>query len=382
MEISSFLPLPFCDKRTFYGFALCLLLTLAGWPGHAQAPVHIGFDDPRWQVDAQVHRVEPFQGQSSVYLDGQMHLNDLDLGNAVIEVDVAPNPNRSFAGIMFRVQEGGQHEEVYIRLHKSGLPDAVQYNPVFNGFGGWQLYPEHQAADEFPTTRWIHLRLEVHGPHAALFIDGKKEPTLVVESLRTGATSGSVGLWGLLGNRFANFCYTLLPDGNPVATAAASEPVPGLITAWQLSPNFPAATVDPLQYPSLPQTTWETVDAEPSGLLNLAKYRGKTSAPGEEEMVWIRLPIRAARARQVLFTFDFSDETVLYLNGKLLFGGDNHFLAKGLLFRGDVALGSNYLALDLKRGQNELLVGVSEQGNGWGWIGQFVETDGLTWDVK
>ena len=34
----------------------------------------------------------------------------------------------------------GENEEIYLRPHKTNLPDAIQYAPVFRGQSAWQLY--------------------------------------------------------------------------------------------------------------------------------------------------------------------------------------------------------------------------------------------------
>ena len=48
---------------------------------------------------------------------------------------------RGFFGIQFRIADDGANAEwVYLRQHKSGLPDAMQYTPVLNTGLNWQIY--------------------------------------------------------------------------------------------------------------------------------------------------------------------------------------------------------------------------------------------------
>ena len=84
--------------------------------------------------------------------------------DAVIDVDVATPATRGFFGIQFRLtNEGANGEWVYLRQHKSGLPDAMQYTPILNTGANWQIYngPGFTGAVDIPKDVWFHVRLEV-----------------------------------------------------------------------------------------------------------------------------------------------------------------------------------------------------------------------------
>ena len=58
---------------------------------------------------------------------------DFEMRDGVIDVDVATPAQRGFFGIQFRIaNDGANGEWVYLRQHKSGHPDAMQYTPVLN----------------------------------------------------------------------------------------------------------------------------------------------------------------------------------------------------------------------------------------------------------
>ena len=42
---------------------------------------------------------------------------------------------------------------------------------------------------------WIHLKLEVAGSKARLFVNGATQPTLIVNDLKLGDTHGAIALW-------------------------------------------------------------------------------------------------------------------------------------------------------------------------------------------
>ena len=82
--------------------------------------------------------------------------------DGVIDVDVATPASRGFFGIQFRIASDGANAEwVYLRQHKSGLPDAMQYTPVLNTGLNWQIYngPGFTGAVDIPKDVWFHLRL-------------------------------------------------------------------------------------------------------------------------------------------------------------------------------------------------------------------------------
>ena len=70
---------------------------------------------------------------------------------------------RSYPGLVFGMQpdvDNGEH--VYVGPHRAELyPDAVQYAPIVNGIGSWQLCngDGFTAATELPADRWVHPRL-------------------------------------------------------------------------------------------------------------------------------------------------------------------------------------------------------------------------------
>ena len=132
----------------------------------------VNFDSEQWNIDDPDAEVMFYMNEKSLYLvEGFALLKDVDFENGVIEVDVAAHGNPGFAGVVFRYQPEGDHEEIYIRPHKSGLPDALQHTPVVHGsalFSG----PGYTAEAYVPTNRWVHLEIVVSGEKADVFLNG------------------------------------------------------------------------------------------------------------------------------------------------------------------------------------------------------------------
>ena len=87
-------------------------------------------------------------------------------------------------GGIWRMHDRRNYEELYLRPHQSGNPDANQYTPVFHGLPGWQLYhgDGHGVAVTYPTDTWIHVKIVFSGTRGEVYIDSE-EPVLAIASL-------------------------------------------------------------------------------------------------------------------------------------------------------------------------------------------------------
>jgi len=85
-------------------------------------------DSPRWTLHGQAGTAE-YLDQKCLALDGgAATVKDFVRRDGTIDVDVATPARRGFFGIEFRISEDEKNAEwVYLRQHKSGLPDAMQH---------------------------------------------------------------------------------------------------------------------------------------------------------------------------------------------------------------------------------------------------------------
>ncbi len=169
--------------------ALCALALLLQSASHSQMPsaLSVPADSPRWALEGQA-KVAEYQGRKCLLLDGgAATLNDFEMRDGLIDVDVATPASRGFFGIQFRISNDGANAEwVYLRQHKSGLPDALQYTPVLNTGLSWQIYngPGFTGAADIPEDLWVHLRLEVVGAQAKLYVKDMDEGRLCEDQHR------------------------------------------------------------------------------------------------------------------------------------------------------------------------------------------------------
>jgi hypothetical protein len=346
-----------------------LLLALA-----ASQPVP--FDASTWTIDDPGSRTMTYLGRPSLFLDnGTALLRDSAFGDGTIEFDIAMHGHASFAGVVFRAASGEDYELVYVRPHRSRQPDALQYTPVFNGSSAWQLYSGdgYTAAAELPLNRWVHVKLVAAGYTARLFVDGAAEPQLTVTSLERPWARGRVGLWsGLGGANFANFTVTPADTTAPAARPAAPAPPRTMLTTWELSPAFETASVSPDTLPAVRGgAPWTRITAEPSGLVNIARYRASvrtaaSAAKGSLDLVFARTTITSQRTQQMRLVFAYSDRIRIFVNGRPVFSGDSPFQSRDPSFLGVASLGPDAVYVDLRPGANDIVLAVAEKFGGWG----------------
>src|SRR5438270_11822348 len=171
---------------------------LAITPSLAQEPaLSVAPDSPRWALEGDA-RVVDYQGKKSLRMDGAAAvLKDFEMRDGVIDVDVNTPAKRGFVGFDFRIdKDQANYEEVYFRQHQSGYPDALQYTPVLGTGRNWQLFngPGFTAALDIPRNEWFHMRLELTGAQAKLFIKDMEKPALVMDDLKSGVQKGKIAL--------------------------------------------------------------------------------------------------------------------------------------------------------------------------------------------
>ena len=344
-------------------------------------------DSPRWDLQGQAKAAE-YQGRKCLFLDGgAATLKDFEMRDGVVDVDVATPARRGFFGIQFRIANGDANAEwVYLRQHKSGQPDAMQYTPVLNTGLNWQIYngPGFTGAVDIPKDVWFHLRLEVVGAQAKFYVKDMDKPVLVMNDLKSGVQRGQVALAVLTGaTYFSNFEIRTTPDA---AWERRLPPMPpGTLTKWRLSPSYDALARN-LEVALTPTESdvirWQDVEAEPPGLIVIYRYReaphprvsfandfSKRLEPQPGiKVVYARTSIDSDRDQVKKLYIGYSDDISVFLNGKILFRGRSAQNFRDPGFLGIVNPENDAVYLPLKKGSNELMLAVSELGGGWGFI--------------
>lgn len=368
--------------------AICVATLFAVASAHVEATsLAIPADSPRWELQGKAQATD-HQGRKSLRLDGgAATLKDFELRDGVIDVDVWTAAPRGFFGVQFRVdKEGDNGEWVYLRQHKSGAGDAMQYTPVLNTGLNWQIYngPGFTGAVVIPKGTWFHLRLEVTGAQAKLYVGDMEKPALAMGDLKSGIQRGQVALAVLTGTTyFANFRVSALPDA---PWRRQPPPMPaGTLTRWSFSPSYDALerkVERPLSRAEIDLIRWQDVEAEPPGFVVINRYRRAPHPrvtfandfskrlerqPGTK-VIYARTRIDSDRDQVKKLYLGYSDEVSVFLDGKIIYRGRSAQNFRDPAFLGIMDPENDALYLPLKKGGSELVLAVSELGGGWGFI--------------
>ena len=339
------------------------------------------FTSGNWNKQNAEVILEPYKGQESLLLkSGFIHLEDVDLLDGTIEADMSFPQQRGFPGFAFRIQDMNNFENFYVRPHQSGNPDATQYTPVFNGHAGWQLYhgEGYSEAFMFKFNEWHHIKIELHGLQAEIFIDDMQQPLIKVTELKHDWKAGTIGLIsGGTPVRFANFQYTPKEGQTPTRIPVPANGKGGVITQWQVSNVTKSdgfANIDRLTREIKGKLSWTTQTAEPSGTINLAKF---IQATDTAKTMVAKVVVQSASDQVKELSFGFSDYVLIYLNDQAMYAGADNFRSRDYRFLGTIGF-FDKLFLPLKKGMNEVWFVVSEDFGGWGVKARFADMEGIS----
>ena len=350
-----------------------------------ETPKTVDFAGSTWRVQAREVRTESYLGRDSLVLkNGEIWNDALTFGDGVIEFDIAYEEAQSFIGLMWRAESDDRFEDIYVRAHLNAKPDALQYTPTENGLAAWQIFSDgnSQTAANQRFGAWNHVKLVAVGDSADIYFNSD-EPVMHVPDLKTDIASGRIGLrsFSLAGKEtyFSNLSVRPLNPGEKLTGSPVemTPPPEGLIEKWTVSSPFAESVVaDALSLDdgAFNGLEWKTLPVETNGVANLARLSGVSE---NADTVFVRLNVKADKAQMKELRFGYSDRVRIYLNGKRVYYGEAGWRVRDYRFLGTVGFFDS-AGLDLKKGDNELLVAVSETFGGWAWAGTLEDRNGVT----
>ncbi len=99
-----------------------------------------------------------------------------------------------------------------------------------------------------------------------------------------------------------------------------------------------------------------------AGTADLSQLHAVTKS---SNTVFVKTVVIAERDTVRKFSFGFSDRARVFLNGKLLYAGEDNFMSRDYRFLGTIGY-FDAVWLDLKKGRNEIQMAISENFGGWG----------------
>ncbi len=291
---------------------------------------------------------------------GALSLKNVDFTTGTIEFDMLASGARDFAGVIFRADDAGNGEFFYIRPHMNARPDAAQYTPLVHGSMAWQIFGEYNFERNFPIGKWMHVRVDVYPSSATVKIDGL-EP-IRIPHLKSANRTGAIGLNAVAGTWFANMNVTPIADHRDPQPAAPDPPLAaGTVAHWQVSPALADADAKGrAEKRDWVGVTWKPVATESNGIANLSL--GGPRGEGKSSYV-ARFTVTSATAANRAMRFGFSDKAQVYLNGRLLYAGEDLQASRDYRFLGTVGFW-DALYLQLEKGPNEVSFVVSDTTNG------------------
>ena len=314
---------------------------------------------------------------------------DLAFADGVIEFELAPAVG-GFAGIAFRMASSADYEIVYFRASGDRWA-GVQYQPVYEGETTWQLYPGDGYEADLPadvaTTPdgWVRVRIVVEGQRADVYFGDGPTPVLRVRELKRARASGPIGVWAAFPPAATSAPATIRslyvpPIGSlTLAGVPRDVPAPNQLTRWRVSKRFPAPDsivfLDTLSVEARRAAQEGRVaTAETSGLLSLTAVVGNPAGPQRTNVfggagwgvAYAGITIHSDRAQIRRLSLNYSEAVGVYLDGALVYVGDNRYEARAKGQLGVVGREGETVPLRLHAGDNEVVLAVADKAFGWG----------------
>jgi hypothetical protein len=152
---------------------------------------------------------------------------------------------------------------------------------------------------------------------------------------------------------------------------------PRYIRQWQVTAARPIPKGIDFSNDLIPgkETTWQPIDAERRGMVNLTRLYGMSR---DRRISWLKVHIRADSAQRHRLDLGFSDNVWIFLNGRYLYVDKNDFGAPIMKEPGGrMSIENTSFWVPLAKGDNELLVGVGNDFYGWGIVARLDNLNGI-----
>ncbi|MEO8061651.1 MAG: family 16 glycoside hydrolase [Pseudomonadota bacterium] len=165
--------------------------------------------------------VQPARGDGFALLPGVNFQDGIVEADMAIEIVTPLFPGApGFGGIAFRARDDvSGYEMFYLRPGNATSPDQAKRNHSIQyvaepGFS-WPLlrraWPAvYEAYSPLEVGAWTHLKIEVTGRDAKIFINDAPQPGLIVQGMKGEDLTGHIALWGFPGQTtwFSNLRIT------------------------------------------------------------------------------------------------------------------------------------------------------------------------------
>ena len=96
-------------------------------------------------------------------------------------------------------------------------------------------------------------------------------------------------------------------------------------------------------------------------------------------LAWLKTTLHSDRDQERVLSLGFSDEVWVFINGQILYTGKNYFGTPGQKEpKGRCTIENTHFTLPLRKGDNEILIGLANYFYGWGIIARMDSMEGIT----
>lgn len=315
---------------------------------------------------------------------GAVILKDMVFKDGTIEFDfepAAPMTLMSSPSVYFRGNPQKNDVEIFYIRGRPNRPtanDAIQYTSIIGGVNMWDMYPEYQGPAFFEADKTNHLKMVISGQQMRVYVNDMSKPALQIPKLEGNATEGMIGLDG-------GMVVTNLQIKPDVVEGLPAFPAPDLtdhdaqyLRNWALTKptDLPAGNeVNNTMLPK-PEDFTESISAERQGLINLSRKFGGNDT---RKVVWLKARIKVTENQKNVLQMGFSDEVWVFLNKQMVYVDKNLYLQASMRKypEGRISIQNARFGLNLKQGENELLIAVANDFYGWGIIARIEQMEGV-----
>lgn len=339
----------------------------------------------KWAFQAGKVDFVDYKGQKTMKIapqSGQVVLKDVVFKDGTIEFDVEPILPEFAQSIYFHRKDEKEQEIVYLRVGTIGnklTNNAIQYTPYFDAINMWDMYPQYQGPAPIKGGEWNHIKLVISGLQMRVYMNHQSQPVLEIPKLEGNMKEGSIAFEG--SSYIAN--VQIKPDATegltPQEGVDLSNHEANYLRKWAISTptDLPPGSEAFLgNQPKAVQFT-DSIKAERAGFINLTRKFGGNKS---RKVVWLKTKIIAKENVKTRLQLGFSDEVWVFLNKQTVFVDKNLFQQAAMRKYPEGRMSKDNASFDinLKAGENELLIAVANDFYGWGIIARLESTDGIT----
>jgi hypothetical protein len=208
-----------------------------------------------------------------------------------------------------------------------------------------------------------------------------EKPLFQIFELKHGNVRGPIALKGNAKSHFANFSYSLIDDPElklPVVELPKLEKnVIGQYDVSEAVDGVPLFGKTKLNSDDMP-VKWTKLHAEFTGTINIARI---AKIDEKRNTALAKFTISSESDQIKRLDFGFSDMAQAYVNGNLIYGGNNVFRTRDYRYLGTIGYFDS-IYMDLKKGDNEILFVVTEGFGGWGIKAKVADLEGISVNKK